>query len=416
MPSNVNEKRAIFSGRVELENGKWINTADRLVLGTTPFHESRVVSKDPQLVLNSDIPISERRDDITENNNATITQESGEYRMRATADTNSEAILRTRQRGNYLSGSVMDPGIGVRIPEQPTGDAFVRWGYYDTSDGIYFEYDATGVYVVLKTGGSESVRVEQANWNKDILDGNNGNDNPSGGTLDLSSGNIFQFPFVYYGYGGIQWETGVQTRFGDYEMVSVHEEKMIGAASIEEPNLPLSVEVNSGTSGAQLDCFVGGRQISPLGTNDNTARSVGADRLNVGSIGTSFVPLVSFKHKTSFVQVIIRLAGVTILPDSNDFIMEIHRNATLNGESFGTPGNHVAGEIASQWDTSATSTYTPGETMFEDLIAGGNKGALSSRELPPRPISELDTITLAVRTVSASNASVSAMLRISEDW
>lgn len=413
--SRVNEKRQVKSGRVELENGQWINVADRELLATTPFHERRVVIKSPQLVLNSDLPLSERRDDITENNNATITQQDGEYRLRATADANSEAILRTRQRGNYLTGSVMDPGMGIRVPSQPTGDAYVRWGYKDDNDGIFYHYDATGIYVVIHRAGTEVVKVEQANWNKDNLNGNNGSDNPSGASLDLSDGLLFQFPFTYYGYGGIQWEIGVETRFGDYELISVHQVKMRGSASMEEPNLPLTVEVNSGTSSQQLDVFVGGRQISPLGTNDNTARSVGAYRLNVGSIGTSFRPMVSFRHKTGYEQVLIRLSGLTIIPDA-DMIVEVQRNGSLTSPNFTTPGNHTAAEIATEWDIAATATYTNGETLYEDFVAGGNKGIIASADLPRRPISELDTVTLALRRVSGTNGTASALFRINEDW
>lgn len=407
--------RQVRSGRVELETGKWINMADRELLRTTPFHESRIVQKNPQLVLNSDLPLSERRDDITETNGGTVTKHGGEYRLRATSTTDSKAMIRSRQRGNYLTGSVMDPGLGLRVPVQPTGDAYVEWGYKDDDNGIYLRYDSSGIHARVMSGGTVVESTEQANWNRDNLLGTNTNANPSGGTLDLSDGNIFQFPFVYYGYGGIQWEIGVETRFQDYELVSVHEVKMKGDVSIEEPNLPLTVEVDSGTSGQQLDVFLGGRQISPLGTNDNTARSVGGYRLGVGSIGTSFIPMVSFRHKTGFKNILVRLSGLSIIPDV-DMIVEIHRNGTLTSPSYVTPGNHTAAEIATEWDLSATSTYTPGETIYEDFVAGGNKGIVSGADLPRRPISELDTITLALRRVSGSNGTASALFRITEDW
>ena len=58
--------------------------------------------KRPQLVLNADLPISERRDLLTQDNGATVTKQDAEYRLRATSATNSLAKLATRQRGEYI--------------------------------------------------------------------------------------------------------------------------------------------------------------------------------------------------------------------------------------------------------------------------------------------------------------------------
>jgi len=384
---------------------------------TTQFYQSKIAQKNPQLVLNSDLPLSERRDDITEENNATITKVTGEYRLRATSDTDSRALLRTRQRGNYLSGSVLEVGLGVRIPTQPTGDAIIRWGYFDDNDGIYYKYDSDGVCLKVRKGGSDVLEVRQKDWNLDTLDGSGPNQsNPSGSNLNLADGAIFQIPFAYYGYGAIDWEVGISDFDNDYFVRSVHQENMQGT-TIDEPNLPLAIEVDSGTSGQQLDCFVGGRQISPLGSSDNLFRTTEGTRLSRAITDTAFRPVISFRHKTGFENIFVRLGAIDFISDS-DGIFELQRNATLSGDSFTYTGNQTEAEKAVEIDVSAGNTYTNGEAIYRGTFEGGtgSKITAGTADLPQRPISELDTIALAAKTLTGSGTLEATILKIQEDW
>lgn len=381
--------------------------------GNTLFHERKVAEKTQQFILNSSLPLSNQRDVQTTTNSGSITKVDAEYRVRADATANSTARLQSKRRGNYISGNVAEAGIGIRVPTQPTGDAFVRWGYYKELPsgltGIYFEYDKDGLKVVLADKGTVIHSRYQQRWNLEELDDNN-----NLGDLDLSGGHLFQINFAYYGYASIGWEIGIGHNEDSFNTVLVHLFKRDEATSLSEPNLPLTVEADSGTSGQQLDVYVGGRQFSTFGKELPSSRTVGAYRLEQGSIGTTFLPTISFKHKTGFKNIIILFNGISFLSDA-DLIWRITKNATLTGATFSSPNGYTASEVATEWDVAATAT-TGGEVIDSGFAGGGNKDELTSKTLPNKTIAEDDTYTLEIRRISGTNATVTTHLSIEEQW
>lgn len=409
------ENYGLHSGRYMRENGKYVNIADMLLANSTQFNEQKTAHRWPQLTLNSDIPISSQRDIQTVANGGTIAKVGAEYRVRATTTANSSAILETEQVGNYIAGVILEPGMGIRVPTQPTGDAFIRWGYYDDEAGLYIEYNSTGLHAKVRSNGAEVVSVSQADWSEDNLSGSKLNNNASEVEINPADGHMWQFPFIYYGYGALEWAVSTLDNQGIFRMYEINLTKRTGSVSLSRPNLPLKVEVNSGTTGVQLDCFIGGRQISSWGRSDSQGRDVGAFRIGVGSIGTSFRPLISFREKTNFARIVSNFSTINLITDS-DLIWEIHRNSTLDGAVFGTPSNYDANEIATEWDTSATATYTPGQTIAGGLALGGSRGSFLRDELPNRRITSNNLYTLAVRTTGATNGTVTSYLEIFEEW
>jgi len=396
------------SGRRIKDDNTVINMADFLVRSTNEFNENRTAQRFPQLTLNAGLPLSERRDYLQTTNNGSITQTDGEYVVQAATDTDSTAYLRTRQRAYYISGGVIEGGLGIRIPTQPTGTAQKRWGFIEDENGVYFSWDSDGLHVNVLSGGSLT-QIDQADWNLDTMDGNG----PSGSTLDPAIGHVYQVRYVYYGYGPIVFEVGIETNAG-WKIIPVHYELVDESISIEQPNLPLGIECDSGDSGTVQEIYVGGRQINSSLRDDSIARTVGARRIGQ-SIGTTIVPLISFKHKTGFESIFLTLTSIEVLT-TDDLILKIRRNASLTGANFTYAGNYTESERATQWDVSATA-LTGGETMWEGFAVGGqgNKSSGTNADVPQRPISELDTITLCARTVSGS-ATAYTIFKVDENW
>lgn len=394
------------TGRLMKENGDAINIADLMYSNVSPLNEIKIAQKTQQIIYNSNVPLSERRDEITETNNATITKvASSEYRVRATADSGSLGKLQTKQRGNYLPGNVQEAGLGIRIPTQPTGDAYIKWGYFKDDTGIYCLYDATGLYFVVEDSGTERLKVEKNDFNQSTL-----ND------LDLSDGNVFQFPFVYYGYGPAYLEVGIKSQTdgqNSYDLEVAHSFNLNGSTTISEPNLPLTVEVSSGTSGVQLDAFVGGRQITTYGKLEATRRLVG-DYRTLGSIDTTFLPLVSFRHKTGFENISLRLQKLEVIGDAS-LVYRIIRNGTLTDASFGTAQGYTSSEIATEWDIAATA-ISGGDLIKQGLISGTGKDSLTVNSMPDRILNEGEIYTVAIARVSGTNATATAFFEISEGW
>lgn len=79
-----------------------------------------------------------------------------------------------------------------------------RIGYFNDSNGIFFENDGTGNYIVLRrkltSGAATEVRIAQEDWNTDPFDGTG----PTLRTLDISKANIFWMDIEWLGVGDVR--------------------------------------------------------------------------------------------------------------------------------------------------------------------------------------------------------------------
>lgn len=403
------------TGRIVKENKKALNVADLLERATNDFGELRVARRFPQLTLNAGLPLSQRRDyTANSQNGGGVELVDGEYRVFATPSVASVGSLITRQRANYLSGGVLEGGIGFRATKVPSGTGKINWGFieYDRSTAVQFSSQADGVHLQVVTDGVLELDILQEDWNIDSLDG----EGASGVNLDLSIGYVSHIPIIYYGYGDIRFQIMGVTE-GRKKMIDIHRESRDGQISIDRANLPLGVEVFSDSEA--LDVFVGGRQINS--SFDDTVRPrITSGRRLAQSIGTTFIPLVSFKHKVGYEEIFSTLDSVEIDSDV-DLIVEIRRNGTLSGapagEEFDYVGNYTESERALQYDVKATS-ITGGETIYDffNTVDGkGNATNLRAKEVPNKYISEFDTTSIVARTMSGTGV-VNTILRNQEKW
>ena len=66
---------------------------------------------------------------------------------------------------------------------------------------MFFGQNVTnGIFVGIRRAGTDII-IPQSSWNVDPLNGTG----PSGETLNLAKGNIFQIVFTWYGYGVIEF-------------------------------------------------------------------------------------------------------------------------------------------------------------------------------------------------------------------
>lgn len=384
------------SGRVEREDGTYLNWADYMSANTTDLNQRITVEPTTQFAYKSVFPISGQRDDIIETNNGTVTQQAGsEYRVRATTDAGSIAQLQTKQNGDYIPGNIFVAGLAVRIPQQPTGNGKVEWGYFNSANGHFLRYDASGLRYVVRKASSDTV--------VDTLD------------HDPSGGYIYWFPMMYYGYAWSAVAWGHKDSKGEYRMREKARYYPDGKTMFNQSNIPVTIRVES--DGQQLDAFVGGRHMSVEGKNDRIFRTVSEIRKEQGSIdSTNYYPLVSVQSESSLKQVYVELGGITIISDA-DLEVAIFRNGTLTGASFGTPGDYAADEVATQWDNSATA-ISGGEQIFGEILQSGTGAQRSFRsvDLPDKPIVDGDTWSFCVRRISGTGATATLIARVRENW
>lgn len=102
--------------------------------------------------------------DQTLSGSGSITPGSGELRIRTGATPNSTALLRSKKRGRFLSGTANVYLVGARLSEAGTADNVRRWGAYDAADGYYFEMDGVVLNAVVLRA-SVATKVASTAWN-----------------------------------------------------------------------------------------------------------------------------------------------------------------------------------------------------------------------------------------------------------
>ena len=400
---------AMLNGDVAGSNPRLNVEVDNQIL--SQFGEVITARRFPLIDLNSSYGLSAIRDvQAVTGSGAISSSASGEYLLSTGATASSTARLDSAERIRYLPGYSAEAGIGVRIPIPPTGNQFAKWGIRNpqATDGLYWGIDATGVFTAILRGGIENKTYLPAS-SIDTLDGNG----PSGLTLDITSGNIFQIEYTWYGYGQIIFDLIDVVNF-QQKTFPCNTFKPSGATSLQSPNLPIFVEVSNGGDASDFDIYVGGRQASIIGEYNplfRTSSQVGADI----ATSTTAIPLVSVRNKIGFENISLRIDSATAIIATEACIIEFYLGATLTGASFVNPTNHTAAETGIEADISATA-QSGGVLVFSYYAEAGqaNRGVVNN-EGRVFNIPENQILTMSARTITGTGTA-RGYLRMQEEW
>lgn len=400
------------SGRVIKENNTYVNLADIIDRFNRTFNGLNALQTAetyPVISLKSNYGFSILRDEDNSTGTGSVTNNVGDGFYTVSTGSSGVGILDSVERGRYVSGTIAVPGVGVRLPQAIQGDEVAHWGYFNDNDGIGFGVDGTlGPFVFRRFEGSET-RVYQNNWN-DPLDGAG----PSRLSFTLTNVNIYQMPYRWYGSGPAQFEISGNGLLTDTIFAHVIEAPA-GEPILNDPNLQLRAEIDNGTTGRDITIEVYGRQFGILGRYNPNRRITGDFRISQ-SVGTSFVPLISFRQKPTFDSVSVKTSGLDLIVANSDLIFEIRVGALLTGASFGAPSDIPASETALEFDTDAGS-LTNGQTIYTGIAdAGvGTNSVGSGRDIPELDLPVNENITLCARSVSGT-ATVTSVFRAREEW
>ncbi|MCP1156946.1 hypothetical protein [Bacillus infantis] len=251
------------------------------------FNELRVASKFPVVELTSVYGLSDLRDVVTTAGSGTVTNDGTEYLISTGVGGTDTAILESALRGRYQPGYAGEAGVGVRLPVNPTGTQVARWGLFDSENGAFFGTTSSTIFAAIRRGGVDTV-IPQASWNVDPLDGSG----PSGATLSLSEGNIYQIVFTWYGYGVVEFRVVIPNPLTlAQEVVTVHRYVPSGQTSFIDPNLPLRGEVDNAGTASSLTLFMGGRQYTIIGKFNPVFRITSEVR-SVSGVGATLRPVI----------------------------------------------------------------------------------------------------------------------------
>lgn len=406
------ESMSPSSGRQILEDGTAINAAnlaDRINQGMTAFNELTVVEPRNQINIESTHPVSKLKD-IVEATAGTVTQLDGQFRVATDALGTGDVLFRTLDRGRYEAGLDAVTGIGLRIPTRPTGNQVIEWGPTDFQNGFVVGEDANGMFTGVYRGGVlESVSRRDA-WN-----------DPQLNTLDPKKLNVYRISVRWYGRGPFKLSLATESMEGEGRISRADTTNLLSDGPITyDPNQPISVRVRNNGTSAPLEVYVCGRQFSVYGQSSAVPRATSEYSLERSVPSTGFVPLISFRQKSTpdYATISTALDSVKTIASAASIVWQVRAFNTLTGASWVSPRNTDSGsETALEVDTAATA-MTGGIVLYEGLQASGqgnspsgSPGDLPNHELP----SDGTIITLCAMAVSGT-ATVSSVFTISERW
>lgn len=377
---------------------------------TSQFGEQRVVERTPVIELNSSYGLSNLRDIKTVVGTGTATATAGEIKLSTGISASAIVKVASAERGRYMPGAAGQAGIGIRIPAAPTGEQVIRWGLFDDSNGYYWGMDATGMFVARLNNGTES-KTYQTAWNIDVLDGTG----ISGLTMSATAGQIYHIDFTWYGYGAVEFAVIMRDVTNGQQNVPVHRIIVDGTTSVQTPNLPITVDADNNATASSLDVFLGGRQYSIIGKYKPEFR-VSSDYRTSSTVNTTVKHYVSMRRKTGFEDRSVKVDGWTIVPQTQNMIVELRLNPTITSGTYAALTNHTASETALESDKQA-NTVSGGEVLYTDIVPAGSRVSFDATTVQGLglEIPSTQAVALCMRTISGSGAA-DVVLRLREEW
>lgn len=350
---------------------------------------------------------------------ATITNSGGSdgtYKLHTTAATTDTITLESNVRSISTAAAGTETGITLNLMDGalPT-HGYVLFGAWDGTDGAYFIIDQTNLGVVTMKSTTQSSIVRPASFNVDPLDGTG----PSG--MVWNAAHAYTYAVRIYGdvYQTIEWYvTGAKTSSSNtYVTALVH--RMIATTSttiVGALNLPVRVFMTNNANATSWNLKLGTRYIHTLGAHEPMTRNSSHVRLGVAmGNNTTYLPLVSFRKKSSnLIHTRVFVDKVTLIP-SVAMIWSIFVNPTLTGASFVAPFNSAANDSSLEFDISATAyTLTNAWCIHNDIVPAAATQFIQDI-LATYPAGTI--VSLGTRLVTAAaGTTVSAMLEAREEW
>lgn len=360
------------------------------------------------------------------NGSGTITYEAQTHAVVFSVGVDSDAFAR-RVTNVYHKNSVgSSQYIKMTVASSDAGKMGVtrRWGYYDESDGLFFELDDTVLSVVRRSsvsGTIEEERIPQSSWNTDRLDGSG----LSQVVIDPSKSNLYWIDFAWLGAGRARF--GIFAPNGDRVTCHAFENaNRLPYTYIKTGSLPLTWEIkNSGSSGSTSEF----RLFNAVVSTESENLAIRPDTFTFSGTGsasavtdTVYEPLLAIRPKQLFAgapnRVIVMPKHLTIDASASGqdakVSIQIREDPTLTAPNWQPFSEDSATEI----DTVSTGC-TGGKVIFEVFIDGTHNIDLEpifnllGEFLITRPDGTARTYSVCARSIRSE---VTALVQSSLTW
>jgi len=229
---------------------------------------------------------------------------------------------------------------------------FPGWNVASVGDTVYFisrtseaksgayslsSATATGTYATTTTGAAKTNNwTPQTSWNVDKMDGTG----PSGQTLDVTMGNVYQIKFQWLGYGAITYsiEDSVTGRLVPVHIIRYANQNPL--PSLNSPNMSMTWTVASLGSATSLSMstasaggFIQGPMLvgeSPLKYTQSATRAAVSTETIIIAIRVN--PMFNVAHTTGEVKII----NASFAADgSKNSTIRIYRDSTIGTGATG---------------------------------------------------------------------------------
>lgn len=299
-----------------------------------------------------------------------------------------------------LATFVMDSSTSANLTQQV--------GYYNAQNGVFFKRTGSTNSFVLRsyvTGSvSDSRAVSQSSWNGDKLDGTG----PSGLVLDPSKAQILWMDFEWLGVGSVRCGFIIN---GEYIVChTFNNANDIANVYMTTAILPVRYEITSTTSAVAASmkaicCTV----VSEGGFQQTSVDHIARRTTLLGTIGTTFLPLVSIRLASGRTGAIVLPNRVQVLPTtSQNYEVALVKNPTLTSATWAAT---VPSDANVEYDVAATA-MTGGTIVQTDYVTSSGSGGTQNTSFSNAYNFDLqlgvsiagtsDVYTIAIRTVSGA--------------
>ena len=320
------------------------------------FGEVKTITPEPQIELSYKYGINKYLLNTEITGNASITTEDAQAKM-IVQNTGDKVVLTSKKFAKYYAGQGINARFGW-VSEDITSGVRELVGYGTENDGVFIGSDGTEFATFRKKDGV-LVTEPRSVFSVDKLDGTG----PSGVTIDITKGNVYQIQFQWHGYGILKFYVQ-KPRTGKFLLFHVMEyTNLFSTVSVTNPVFPFYASIENITNNTTQTMKLGGCAIfnegviKPLGprhfkffTKDNLDKNIEThivsfrNRTSINGINNAsqfFLTFINFYHDNR------RAARITFYKDSvlanpgwvqydaTDSIIETSDTATVT--TYGQP-------------------------------------------------------------------------------
>lgn len=288
-------------------------------------------------------------------------------------DTSGDEIIReTTKVFSYQPGKSLLI-LTTFVFAEPKANLRQRAGYFGSANGMYFEANGTTLSLVERnsvTGSVAETKVNQADWNIDVMDGTG----PSGFTLDPSKAQILYMDIEWLGLGTVRMGFVINGLF--VHCHSFHHANLIEGTYITTASLPLRQEITNigDTSGVSQQKQICSSVLSEGGYElRGKQQAVGTPIATPKTLTTAdtYYPVISLRLKSDRLDAIAIITAASFLGvDSGNYNWRIVAGNTVTAGTWVSAGNNSSIE----YNLTGTAT-SGGRVLASGWVSSTNQSA-----------------------------------------